>query len=170
MEAVESHRSYGPRVLGFVAITVSDSRQPENDASGDRIEALASGAGHRMIERRVVRDEIEEIQLAVQQAARQREVDVVVLSGGTGFSPRDVTLEALAPLFERSVDGFGELFRMLSYRQVQAAAMLSRAGAGVIGERLIFALPGSPRAVELAMEEIILPEAGHLLGQLRRAK
>lgn len=170
MEVVESHRSYAPQALGFVAITVSDSRRPENDTSGDRIEALASGAGHRLIERRIVRDEIEAIRLAVTEVCRLREVDVVVLSGGTGFSPRDVTLEALEPLFERSVDGFGELFRMLSFRQVRAAAMLSRAGAGVIGERLIFALPGSPRAVELAMEELILPEAGHLLGQVRRAK
>ena len=168
MAAVESHRSYAPRRLGFAVITVSDSRSPADDTSGDRIEALASAAGHRVIARRIVPDDIEAIRGAVDTVVGRAEIDVVVLSGGTGFAPRDVTLEAVEPLFERSIDGFGELFRMLSFRQVQAAAMLSRAAAGLIGERAIFALPGSPKAVELAMEELILPEVGHLLGQVRR--
>ena len=168
MAAVESHRSYAPRRLGFAVITVSDSRSPADDTSGDRIEALASAAGHRVIARRIVPDDIEAIRGAVDTVVGRAEIDVVVLSGGTGFAPRDVTLEAVEPLFERSIDGFGELFRMLSFRQVQAAAMLSRAAAGLIGERAIFALPGSPKAVELAMEELILPEIGHLLGQVRR--
>jgi molybdenum cofactor biosynthesis protein B len=96
-------------------------------------------------------------------------VDVVVATGGTGFSPRDLTLEAVAPLFDRPLEGFGELFRMLSYQQVGAAAMLSRAAAGLIGDRAVFLLPGSPKAVTLAMEALILPEAGHLLSQARRA-
>ncbi len=168
MAAVESHRSYAPRRLGFAVITVSDSRSPADDTSGDRIEARASAAGHRVIARRIVPDDIEAIRGAVDTVVGRAEIDVVVLSGGTGFSPGDVTLEALEPLFERSIDGFGELFRMLSFRQVQAAAMLSRAADGLIGERAIFALPGSPKAVELAMEELILPEVGHLLGQVRR--
>ena len=168
MAAVESHRSYAPRRLGFAVITVSDSRSPADDTSGDRIEALASAAGHRVIARRIVPDDIEAIRGVIEELLQRSEVDVVVLSGGTGFAPRDVTLEAVEPLFERSIDGFGELFRMLSFRQVQAAAMLSRAAAGLIGERAIFALPGSPKAVELAMEELILPEVGHLLGQVRR--
>ena len=96
------------------------------------------------------------------------EVDVVVLTGGTGFSPRDITLAAVGPLLERPVEGFGELFRMLSYQQVGAAAMLSRAAAGLIEGRAVFLLPGSPKAVALAMEKLILPETGHLLGQVRR--
>ena len=168
MDVVEGHRSYAPRTLGFAVITVSDSRRPNNDTSGERIEALATAGGHRVIDRRIVPDDIESIRDAVEKLAQRAEVDVVVLSGGTGLSPRDVTLEAIEPLFSRSIDGFGELFRMLSHRQVGAAAMLSRASAGVIGDRAVFALPGSPKAVELAMEELILPEAGHLLGQVRR--
>ena len=100
--------------------------------------------------------------------ARLPGVDVVVTTGGTGFSPRDVTLEAVGPMLERPVEGFGELFRMLSYSQVGAAAMLSRAAAGLVGTRAVFLLPGSPKAVVLAMEALILPEAAHLLGQARR--
>jgi len=109
---------------------------------------------------------------AVGRLLEAPEVDVVVTTGGTGFSPRDVTLEAVGPLLERPIEGFGELFRMLSYQQVGAAAMLSRAAAGIIagggGAKALFLLPGSPKAVALALEKLILPEAGHLLGQARR--
>ncbi len=113
-------------------------------------------------------DEIVAVRAAAGELLRRDEVDVLVLSGGTGFGPRDLTLEAAAPLIERRIDGFGELFRMLSCEEVGAAAMLSRADAGVIGGKAIFVLPGSPKAVELAMARLILPEAGHLLGQARR--
>jgi molybdenum cofactor biosynthesis protein B len=95
-------------------------------------------------------------------------VDVVVLTGGTGFSPRDVTIDAVRPLLDQEVDGFGELFRALSYQQVGAAAMLSRAAAGLAGDKAVFLLPGSPKAVSLAMEKLILPETAHLLSQARR--
>jgi len=115
-----------------------------------------------------VPDEIVEIRAAAGELLRRDDVDVLVLSGGTGFSPRDLTLEAAAPLLERRIDGFGELFRMLSFEEIGAAAMLSRAAAGVIGRRAVFVLPGSPKAVTLAMRRLILPEAGHLLGQARR--
>ena len=168
MDPPDQHRAYGPDTLGFAALTVSDSRTEADDASGDEIERQAAAAGHRLVERRIVRDEIVEIRAAAGELLRRDDVDVLVLSGGTGFSPRDLTLEAAAPLLERRVDGFGELFRMLSYQEVGAAAMLSRAAAGVIGRRAVFVLPGSPRAVALAMERLILPEAGHLLGQARR--
>jgi molybdenum cofactor biosynthesis protein B len=95
-------------------------------------------------------------------------VDVAVLTGGTGLSPRDVTLEAIEPLFEREIEGFGELFRSLSYAEIGPRAMLSRAIAGVVGIQAVFALPGSPKAVRLGMEKLVLPAVGHLLGQLRR--
>ena len=169
MDPPAEHRAYGPDRLGFAALTVSDSRSAADDASGDVIERLAAAAGHRLVERRIVPDEIVEIRAAANEILRRDDVDVLVLSGGTGFSPRDLTLEAAAPLLERRIDGFGELFRMLSFEQVGAAAMLSRAAAGVIGGRAVFVLPGSPKAVTLAMERLILPEAGHLLGQARRA-
>ncbi len=169
MDPPEEHRVYGPDRLGFAALTVSDSRTAADDASGDEIERLATAAGHHLVERRIVPDEIVEIRAAAGELLRLAEVDVLVISGGTGFSPRDLTLEAARPLFDRRIDGFGELFRMLSFEQVGAAAMLSRAAAGVIGSRAVFVLPGSPKAVALAMERLILPEAGHLLGQARRA-
>ena len=168
MDPPEEHRAYGPERLGFAALTVSDSRTAADDASGDEIERLAVAAGHELVERRIVPDEIVEIRAAAGELLRRDGVDVLVLSGGTGFSPRDLTLEAAAPLLERRIDGFGELFRMLSFGEIGAAAMLSRAAAGIIGGRAVFVLPGSPQAVALAMERLILPEAGHLLGQARR--
>jgi molybdopterin adenylyltransferase len=166
--SVEQHRSAAPTVLGFALITVSDSRAAIDDVSGRTLAELAAGAGHRIVSRVLVPDDVPAIRGAVEGALAQDGVDVVLLTGGTGFSPRDVTFEAVGPLLQRTVDGFGELFRMLSYEQVGSAAMLSRAAAGLIGSRAVFLLPGSPKAVSLAMEKLILPEAGHLLGQARR--
>jgi len=168
VSAVEEHKGYAPKVLGFAAITVSDSRRPENDASGETIRRLAEAAGHRVAEVVIVKDELREIRQAIERLLATEGVDVVVLSGGTGFSPRDVTLRAVRILLDVEIEGFGELFRQLSFRQVGAAAMLSRATAGLAEGRAIFVLPGSPKAVELGMSELILPEAGHLLGQARR--
>ncbi|HEV8579894.1 MAG TPA: MogA/MoaB family molybdenum cofactor biosynthesis protein [Thermoanaerobaculia bacterium] len=166
--SAEQHRRAAPGVLGFAVVTVSDSRSPEDDTSGDAIRNLISTSGHRIANSTLVRDDVAAIREAVRRSLALPEVDVVVATGGTGFSPRDLTLEAVRPLLERSVDGFGELFRMLSYEQVGAAAMLSRAAAGLIGAKAVFLLPGSPKAVALAMEKLILPEAAHLLGQARR--
>lgn len=166
--SVEQHRRAAPAVLGFGLITVSDTRGPEDDVSGRSLAALAQVAGHRVEGPVVVPDDVAAIRGAVRRMLAGQRVDVVVLNGGTGFSPRDVTLDAVVPLFDRPVEGFGELFRMLSWQQVGAAAMLSRAAAGLVGDRAVFLLPGSPKAVSLAMEKLILPEAGHLLAQARR--
>ncbi|MEA2563209.1 MAG: molybdopterin adenylyltransferase [Acidobacteriota bacterium] len=166
--SVEQHRRASPLVLGFAVITVSDTRTPGDDVSGRTLSEMASEAGHRVEEAVLVPDEVAAIRGAVEQALAREGVDVIVLTGGTGFSPRDVTLEAVGPLLERLIEGFGELFRMLSYQQVGSAAMLSRAAAGLVGSRAVFLLPGSPKAVSLAMEKLILPEAGHLLGQARK--
>ncbi|MDP9120878.1 MAG: MogA/MoaB family molybdenum cofactor biosynthesis protein [Acidobacteriota bacterium] len=155
-------------ILGFAAITVSDSRAAADDVSGRALREMAAAAGHRVVSAVVVPDDVAAIRRAVADALALPGVDVAVLTGGTGFSPRDLTLEAVGPLFERPIEGFGELFRMLSYQQVGAAAMLSRAAAGVVRGRAVFLLPGSPKAVALAMEKLILPEVGHLLGQVRR--
>ncbi|HEX6900029.1 MAG TPA: MogA/MoaB family molybdenum cofactor biosynthesis protein [Thermoanaerobaculia bacterium] len=165
----EQHRQAAPVVLGFAVVTVSDSRRPDDDTSGRAIRDLAAAAGHRVHDSTLVRDDVAAIRAAVRQMLELPGVDVVVTTGGTGFSPRDVTLEAVGPMLERPVEGFGELFRMLSWQQVGAAAMLSRATAGLVGTRAVFLLPGSPKAVTLAMEALILPEAAHLLGQARRA-
>lgn len=166
--SAEDHRRAAPVLLGFAVLTVSDSRKPADDTSGGAIRDLISAAGHRIVDSTLVPDDVAAIRAAVRRLLALDEVDVLVTTGGTGFSPRDLTLEAVGPLLERSLDGFGELFRMLSYQQVGAAAMLSRAAAGLIGAKAVFLLPGSPKAVALAMEKLILPEAGHLLGQARR--
>ena len=169
-ETADEHRRAAPAVLGFAILTVSDTRSSGDDVSGRTIHELISQSGHRIVDSNLVRDEVAEIRAAVRRLLELPEVDVVVTTGGTGFSPRDVTLEAAGPLLERPIEGFGELFRMLSYQQVGAAAMLSRAAAGLVGVKALFLLPGSPKAVALALEKLILPEAGHLLGQARRAQ
>jgi molybdopterin adenylyltransferase len=166
--SVEQHRRAAPTLLGFAFITVSDTRTEDDDTSGRTLADLAQAAGHRVESTRIVPDDVAAIRRAVREALRSDAVDVVVLTGGTGFSPRDVTLDAVEPLLETRIDGFGELFRMLSWQQVGSAAMLSRAAAGLVGGRAVFLLPGSTKAVALAMESLILPEAGHLLGQARR--
>jgi molybdenum cofactor biosynthesis protein B len=149
-------------------MTVSDSRVEGNDSSGQLASELVNGAQYRVMDRCIVRDEVEEIRSRLLQNLGSEQVDVVVLTGGTGLAPRDVTIATIEPLFDRRIEGFGELFRMLSFQQIGPAAMLSRAVAGVVGAKAVFALPGSPAAVQLAMKELILPEAAHLIGQLRR--
>lgn len=166
--SAEEHRRFAPAALGFAVVTVSDSRSPRDDTSGDTIRRLVAAAGHRMEVSALVKDDVAAIRRALAEILATPGIDVVVVTGGTGFAPRDLTIDAAVPLFERQVEGFGELFRMLSFRQVGAAAMLSRAAAGLALGRAVFLLPGSPKAVALAMEELILPEAGHLISQARK--
>lgn len=166
--SAEEHRAYAPGVLGFGVITVSDTRAREDDVSGRSLRDGVAAAGHRLVESALVPDDVAAIRAAVGRMLDLPGLDVLVLTGGTGLSPRDLTVEAVAPLFDRPVEGFGELFRMLSYQQVGAAAMLSRATAGLVRDRAVFVLPGSPKAVSLALEKLILPEAAHLLAQARR--
>jgi molybdopterin adenylyltransferase len=166
--SAEEHRRAAPATLGFGVLTVSDSRTAEDDTGGQRVREKVAAAGHRVEASALVPDDVAAIRRALRELLAHPGVDVVVATGGTGFSPRDVTLDAASPLFERPIEGFGELFRMLSYRQVGAAAMLSRAAAGLIGPRAVFLLPGSPKAVALALDELILPETAHLLSQARR--
>lgn len=161
------HKVQAPRTLAFAVVTVSDSRDLSRDASGDAIVRLLEDAGHKLARRALVRDEPLELRAAL-ETALAGEPDVVVFTGGTGVAPRDVTIETLAPRFEKRLAGFGEIFRMLSYQEVGSAAMLSRADAGTIGRSVVFLLPGSPKACRLALEKLILPEAGHLAGLLRR--
>jgi molybdenum cofactor biosynthesis protein B len=149
-------------------ITVSDTRGAGDDASGDAIARRLERAGHAVASRAWVRDEPAAIRRAVRGALAKRAVDAVILTGGTGVSPRDRTPEALAPLLDRELPGFGERFRLRSFEQVGAAAWLSRAGAGVARGRLIVFLPGSTRAVELALDEVLLPELVHVLRMLGR--
>lgn len=169
---VAAHRRAAPTVLGYAILTVSDTRTLDTDVGGATAARLAEAAGQRVVARSVVRDETAAIREAVAAALADAAVDVVVATGGTGFSPRDITVEAVEPLLARRVEGFGEIFRALSYAEVGAAAMLSRAIAGIAAggavAKAVYAIPGSPAAVELAMSRLILPESGHLLAQARR--
>ncbi len=149
-------------------IVVSSTRTLDDDTSGRLIGALLEGAGHGVARTSLVDDDAEAIRAAVRRAVDDGEVDVVVLTGGTGLSARDVTPEAIAPLLTRRIPGFGELFRMLSFKEVGAASMLSRALAGFAGRTPVFALPGSSAGCRLAVEELILPELAHLLHQARK--
>jgi molybdopterin adenylyltransferase len=146
-------------------LTISDTRTVDNDTGGDAIASALLAAGHVITGRAIVKDDPPAVQQAVQSAA---DTDVVITTGGTGIASRDGTYEALSALFEKRIDGFGELFRMLSYEQVGSAAMMSRACAGTIGRTAVFALPGSPQAVRLAVDKLILPEIGHVVRELRR--
>ena len=155
-------------------LTVSDTRSTTDDQSGAIIADCLEAAGHQVIHRELVRDDETEITIMVSGWSALLEVDAIVVTGGTGASPRDVTPEAILPLFSAKLSGFGELFRQLSYEQIGSSAMLSRADAGWIDEGTtrtpVFLLPGSPKAVTLAMEKLIAPQLGHLLAVCRGKK
>ena len=162
------HRRAGPRAVPCAVVTVSDTREAATDTSGALIRRALARAGHTLVDYRILKDDPEAI------AAHLRGLPgsgarVVLLSGGTGIAPRDTTYEAVAGLLEKRLDGFGEIFRMLSYRQIGAPAMLSRAVAGTFRGMIIFVMPGSEDAVRLAMRRLILPELGHVAGLLARA-
>lgn len=142
-------------------VTISDSRTRENDTGGDIIEQLLGEAGHELVHRELVRDEPDEIAACVERA-RAAGAAVLVTTGGTGIARRDSTFDAIDALLEKRLPGFGELFRALSFPEIGAAAMLSRATAGTVGELLVFCLPGSPHAVRLGLERLIIPDLAHL--------
>jgi molybdenum cofactor biosynthesis protein B len=164
--SVDDHRKTAPTSVRCVVITISDTRTPDTDSSGAAIAEALSGAGHTVVSRHIVRDDPGQVRDLVRSAAS--DAPVIITSGGTGITSRDITNEAIVSLLDKRLDGFGELFRMLSYEQIGSAAMLSRACAGTIGTAAVFALPGAQRAVELAMEKLILPELGHVVRELRR--
>jgi molybdenum cofactor biosynthesis protein B len=164
------HRLASPERVAACVLTVSDTRTLETDTGGARVAELLVAAGHAVSAREIVRDDAAAIAAALGSALGRDGVDAVILTGGTGVAPRDVTPEAVAPLLERVVPGFGELFRMLSYQEIGSAALLSRALAGLARGRVVFVLPGSRGAVQLAMEKLVLPELGHLLGEARKTR
>lgn len=144
--------------LGVAVLTVSDTRTLETDRSGALICELVQGAGHVLVERSLVTDDVEAIRSVLRGWMDDARVQVMLVTGGTGITARDVTPEALAPLITKKIPGFGELFRWLSYEDIGAATIQSRAEAGLCGRTLAFALPGSTGAVRLALERIILPQ------------
>lgn len=148
-------------------VTVSDTRTPDTDESGRTIRGLVEAAGHTVVDYRIVKDEPEQVAQALDDFAAGT-ARLIIFNGGTGISQRDRTYDVISKKLEKTLPGFGELFRMLSYEQVGAAAMLSRATAGVYRNRVVFSTPGSTSAVRLAMEKLILPEMQHLAWELIR--
>jgi molybdenum cofactor biosynthesis protein B len=148
-------------------VTVSDTRTPETDVSGRLVRELAEAAGHTIVAYRIVKDEPEQVLAALDDFAGGP-ARLIIFNGGTGIGRRDRTYDVIQRIIEKPLPGFGELFRMLSYEQVGAAAMLSRATAGVYRDKIVFSTPGSPNAVQLALEKLILPEIQHLAWELVR--
>jgi len=166
-KSAAEHRQKSPEKVGCAVISVSDTRTLENDSSGQAVVDSLKTAGHTIVERAIVPDEPKKIDELVVRLVDAEDVEVILLTGGTGIAPRDQTPETLSKLFTKNLPGYGELLRMLSYEEIGSAAMLSRACGGLIGQTLVLTMPGSTAAVQLAMEKLILPELGHLVGQGR---
>ena len=164
--SVAEHRQTAVAGVRCAVLTISDTRAPETDVSGRTIVELLEADGHIVAKRQILRDEPKDVHAAVLEQVGG--VDAIITTGGTGLTSRDSTYEAIAALLDKRLDGFGELFRYLSYAEVGSAAMMSRASAGVARGTLIFMLPGSENAVRLAMTKLILPELGHVIRELRR--
>jgi len=162
------HRAHAPKSVGCLVLTISDSKTPETDTSGRLIRELLTKAGHQVVRSAIVKDEPAQIQDVIRQGCEDVGVQALILTGGTGITSRDSTFEAVESVLEKRLSGFGELFRILSYEEVGAAAILSRAQAGVRRGRIIFSLPGSPNACRLALEKLIIPELGHLVREVSR--
>jgi len=168
------HKAEAPTRLNFAVIVCSSSRYRElkagrkvDDPSGDLIVQALQKSGHTVISRAVVPDDTAVIEKTVGDALLSGEIDAVITCGGTGITPTDVTIEAVQPLLEKELPGFGEIFRNLSFKETGSAAMLTRAIAGVAGGKAVFCIPGSPQAVALAVEKLILPEAPHIVKHSR---
>ena len=162
------HRATSPASVRCYVITVSDTRTMETDTGGRAVAELLTAGGHVVVARRIVKDEPAEVAALVALNAESNHVDVIITTGGTGITRRDSTFEAIDGLLEKRLPGFGELFRMLSYQEIGAAAMLSRACMGTCRGKIVVALPGSENAVRLALTRLLVPELGHLVNETRR--
>ena len=168
MVSHQSHKAQGPRFVSCYVLTVSDTRTEATDTSGQAIIELLTSAGHFVAGHRIVRDDPGDVTRVVLDQLANADVEVIIATGGTGISSRDSTYEAIDGLLEKRLDGFGELFRMLSFNEIGPAAMMSRATAGVARGKVIVALPGSENAVRLAMNELLVPELSHLVQQVAK--
>lgn len=166
----EDHKAASKGSVDCAVITVSDTRTEETDESGKIMKDLLASAGHRVVHYEVVKDEPDLIRGLLKRLGDGGGCQAVLLNGGTGISRRDTTYEAVASLLEKRLDGFGEIFRHLSYLEIGAGAMLSRATAGAYRDMIVFSTPGSRNAVRLAMEKLIVPELSHLVWEIWRQK
>ena len=166
--SVAEHKAHSPTSVACFVLTVSDSRTLATETSGRAIAELLTSSGHTVVDRQLVKDEPADVQRVIREEIARGRARVLITTGGTGITRRDSTYEALTGLFDKRLEGFGELFRMLSFDEIGSAAMLSRATAGVIDGCAVFLLPGSEAAVRLAMTRLILPELGHIVNELSR--
>ncbi|MGF3522727.1 MAG: MogA/MoaB family molybdenum cofactor biosynthesis protein [Candidatus Bathyarchaeia archaeon] len=173
-ESTKTHKSHAPRKLNFAVFTCSTSRyealqKGENpqDPSGDTVESLLKKAGHNVLFRRLIADDKAMIEHAVKSVVNNAAIDAAIFCGGTGVTQRDITIETVAPFLDKTLPGFGEIFRHLSYNQIGSAALMSRAIAGVANGKALFCIPGSPDAVRLSVELLISPEAPHIVKHAR---
>jgi len=163
------HKKEAPKRVTCKVITVSDTRDKDTDRSGKLMMELLEQAGHHIADYVIVKDEEEPIKAEILKGCENPIIDVILTNGGTGIALRDVTIETVQKLFDKEISGFGELFRFLSYQEdIGSAAILSRAAAGVIGNKAVFSTPGSSGAVKLAMNKLILPELGHVVRELKK--
>lgn len=163
----KAHKAAAPRSVPCMVITCSDTRTPENDTSGALIMSALKGRGHTVVSYHLVKDDPSVIRKLIKQGAKGRHVQAIIVNGGTGISRRDSTFEAIDGLLEKRLDGFGEIFRYLSYQDIGSAAIMSRAVAGSAKGKVLISLPGSKGAVDLAMRRLVLPELGHMVSQLQ---
>ena len=163
-----AHKAQAPASVACYVLTVSDSRTSDTDTGGHAIRDLLEQGGHQVTGHTIVKDEPAQVAARVREQLADPQTQIIITTGGTGITSRDGTFEAIDALLEKRLDGFGELFRMLSFQDIGPAAMMSRATAGTASGKAIFVLPGSPNAVQLAMTRLILPELGHVVQQLRK--
>ena len=166
--SVAEHKTRAPRTVRCAVITISDTRTEATDTGGRAIVDLLVAAQHTVVHRSIIRDDPDQVRKTIERQLANPDAQAVITTGGTGITSRDSTYEVVAALLHKRLDGFGELFRMLSYQDVGAAAMMSRACAGLVAGRIVIALPGSEAAVRLAMEKLVLPELGHMVEQAAR--
>jgi len=167
-QSTEEHRAESPRSVRVAVLTISDTRTKDNDRSGELIRTNLAWRGHEVADYNIVKDDASAIVATIRDWLSRDDVEAIITNGGTGIAGRDTTYEAISGLLERRLDGFGELFRMLSWPEIGAAAMLSRAVAGVASGKAIFCTPGSSNAVKLAMEKLIGPELGHVVHEITK--
>ena len=164
----KAHKAAAPRSVPCMVITCSDTRTPENDTSGALIMSALKGRGHTVVSYHLVKDDPSVIRKLIKQGAKSGHVQAIIVNGGTGISRRDSTFEAIDGLLEKRLDGFGEIFRVLSYQDIGSAAIMSRATAGLYKSTIVISIPGSEKAVLLALDKLILNELGHMAREMTK--
>ncbi|MBO3769176.1 MAG: MogA/MoaB family molybdenum cofactor biosynthesis protein [Thermoproteota archaeon] len=162
------HKEEAPKNLSFAIVTISDSRTLETDESGNTASKILVSNGYDVIERVLIPNDANKIRKKISELVKDKRIDVIITIGGTGLSKRDLTVETVSKMVEKKINGFGELFRAISYNEIGASAMLSRAFGGVVSGKIILCLPGSQNAVELAIRKLIIPEIRHIVREARR--